>query len=106
MQVRSSDAESQKNVAPFLKHRVLRAIVESLVNSPDNGFEDWAKNKEIIASLKEAQRLLDQGYIKEEEMEKALLGHIAKQARDSESISKNSMLVWQYMYCSTSALLT
>lgn len=78
MQVLNADTEVQKNMAPFLKHRVLRAIVESLANSPDNDFEVWAKNKMVIDSLKEAQRLLDNGFVKEEEMEVALLAHISQ----------------------------
>ena len=81
MQVISSDQESQKNVAPFLKTRPLRAIVESLANSPNNEFENWAKNQAVIRSLKEAQRLLDEGYVKEEEMENAFLAHVTKQAQ-------------------------
>lgn len=78
MQVLNADTEVQKNIAPFLKHRVLRAIVESLANSPDNDFEVWAKNRMVVDSLKEAQRLLDNGYVKEEEMEAALLAHITQ----------------------------
>lgn len=76
MQVLNADIEVQKNIAPFLKHRVLRAIVESLANSPD--FEIWAKNRMVIDSLKEAQRLLDNGHIKEEEMETVLLAYITQ----------------------------
>ncbi|KAL3157078.1 hypothetical protein ABBQ38_001325 [Trebouxia sp. C0009 RCD-2024] len=78
MQVLNADIEAQKNVAPFFKHRVLRAIVESLANSPDDDFEAWAKNKMVLTSLREAQRLLDDGHITEEEMENALLHHVAK----------------------------
>lgn len=78
MQVLKADIVAQKNIAPFLKHRVLRAIVESLANSPDNDFELWAKNKMVIDCLQEAQRLLDNGHVKEEEMENALLAHVAK----------------------------
>lgn len=78
MQVMNADTEAQKNIAPFLKHRVLRAIVESLANSPDNDFEVWAQNRMVIDSLKEAQRLLNNGYVKEEEMETALLAHITQ----------------------------
>lgn len=78
MQVLKADTEAQRNIAPFLKHRVLRAIVESLANSPDNDFETWAKNKMVLDSLKEAQRLLDDGYVTEEEMENALLSHVAQ----------------------------
>lgn len=78
MQVLNADTEVQKNIAPFLKHRVLRAIVESLANSPDNDLEVWAKNRMVIDSLKEAQRLLENGHVKEEEMETALLAHITR----------------------------
>lgn len=78
MQVMNADTEVQKNVAPFLKHRVLRAVVESLANSPDNDFEVWARNRMVIETLKAAQRLLDSGHVKEEEMEAALLAHITQ----------------------------
>lgn len=78
MQVLNADREAQKNIAPFLKHSVLRAIVESLANSRDNDFEAWAKNQMVLKSLREAQRLLDTGHVTEEEMEHALLYHVAK----------------------------
>ena len=78
MQVINADKEVQKNIAPFLKHRVLRAIVESLASSPNNDFEVWAQNRMVIDSLKAAQRLLDSGHVKEEEMETALLAHITQ----------------------------
>ena len=78
MQVMNADTEVQKNIAPFLKHRALRAIVESLANSPDNDFEAWAQNRMVIDCLRQAQRLLENGHVKEEEMETALLAHITQ----------------------------
>jgi len=53
-QVLQSDVEAQQNVAPFLKHRVLREIVKSFTNSPNDDFEAWAKNQQAIDTLKEA----------------------------------------------------
>ncbi len=75
-QVLQSDVEAQQNVAPFLKHRVLRDIVKSFTNSSTDDFETWARNQQVINTLKEAQRLLDNGYISEEDMEHSLLAHL------------------------------
>ena len=75
-QVLQSDVEAQQNVVPFLRHRVLREIVQSFTSSPNDDFEAWAKNQQAIDTLKEAQRLLDNGYISEEDMEHSLLAHL------------------------------
>jgi len=75
-QVLRSDVEAQQNVVPFLRHRLLRQIVKSFTNSPNDDFQAWAKNQQAIDTLKEAQRLLDNGYISEEDMEHSLLAHL------------------------------
>ncbi len=93
-----ADVEAQKNVLPFLKHRVLREVVRSFTSSPNDDFEIWAKNQQAIDMLKEAQRLLDNGYITEQEMEKSLLPHLQVTASTAPSstgignVSPNSIL--------------
>ncbi|KAL0049543.1 hypothetical protein WJX82_004461 [Trebouxia sp. C0006] len=87
--VLQSDVEAQQNVAPFLKHRVLREIVISFTNSPNDDFEAWAKNQQAIDTLKEAQRLLDNGYISEKDMEHSLLAHLQRQSSQNGSFASN-----------------
>ncbi|DBA65903.1 TPA: hypothetical protein ACH3X2_002929 [Trebouxia sp. C0005] len=87
--VLQSDVEAQQNVAPFLRHRVLREIVKSFTNSPNDDFEAWAKNQQAIDTLKEAQRLLDNGYISEEDMEHSLLAHLQRQSSQNGSFASN-----------------
>ena len=91
-QVLQSDVEAQQNVAPFLKHRVLREIVNSFTNSPNDDFEAWAKNQQAIDSLKEAQRLLDNGYISGEDMEHSLLAHLQVSRSEYHSIAEQMCL--------------
>ena len=90
VQVLNADTEAQRNIVPFLRHRALRAIIESLANSPVNDFEAWAKNKMVLKTLKEAHRLLDGGYVTEEEMENALLHQVAKDTQ----VSFDGCLIW------------
>jgi len=87
-----SDVEAQQNVAPFLKHRVLREIVKSYTNSPNDDFEAWAKNQQAIDTLKEAQRLLDNGYISEEDMQHSLLAHLQVSSCEYHSIAEQICL--------------
>ncbi|DBA96742.1 hypothetical protein WJX77_011474 [Trebouxia sp. C0004] len=90
--VLQSDVKAQQNVAPFLKHRVLREIVKSFTNSPTDDFENWAKNEQVINTLKEAQRLLDNGYISEEDMEHFLLAHLQRQSSQNGSLASNDTI--------------
>ena len=69
-----SGEEALRNVAPFLKSKVLRGIVRSFTGK--NDFEQWATNAQVLDMLKEAQRLLDNGYITEEQLQKSLLAHL------------------------------
>lgn len=89
-QVLQSDVEAQQNVAPFLRHRVLREIVKSFTNSPNDDFEAWAKNQQAIDTLKEAQRLLDNGYISEEDMEHSLLAHLQVSRTNTALLSRSA----------------
>jgi hypothetical protein len=92
-QVLQSDVEAQQNLAPFLKHRVLRAIVKSFTNSRTDDFETWAKNQQVIDTLKEAQRLLDNGYISEQDMEHSLLAHLQVSRSEYHSIAEQTCLL-------------
>ena len=79
LQVLRADIDTQKKIAPFLKNKLLRTVVESLANSPDNDFESWANNKQVLDSLSEAQRLLDTGHMTVNEMENLFLAHLTKE---------------------------
>ena len=70
-----SDIEAQQNVAPFLRHKVLRNIVKSFTTSPGDDFETWAKNQQVIDTLTEAQRLLNNGCITEQQLEDSFLAY-------------------------------
>ena len=74
MQVLQSDEEVQRNIAPFLKSKILREIVRSFTRN--NDFEQWAQNTQVLNILREAQRLLDNGYVTEQQLQKSLLAHL------------------------------
>ena len=76
VQVLDAEYEAQKSIAPFMKNRVLRRIVQTFTNDPMHDFGKWANNPQIIAMLTEAKRLLDEGYMTEAEMEHAMLAQL------------------------------
>lgn len=86
LQVLESDYDAQKNVAPFLKSKMLRRIVQAspwlrcalirwhvepmcathplpqtFTNDESGDFEKWANNPRVVEMLREAQRQLDEG---------------------------------------------
>lgn len=74
--VLSSDLESQKNIAPFLSNRVLRRLIQTFANDPKGDFDKWASNPRVIEMLSEAKRLMDEGHLTEEEVERALVNQL------------------------------
>ena len=76
LQVLDADPHVQQDIVPYLKHRSLRSIVKSLTNDQDTGFADWASNPQVLNTLAEAKRLLDEGRMTEDEMEAALLAQL------------------------------
>ena len=71
--VLDADLDAQKNIAPFLKNKVLKRIVMTFMNDPNGDFEKWAKNPRVIEMLSTAQRLMEEGRISEEDMEEQLI---------------------------------
>ncbi|PRW44423.1 Peptidyl-prolyl cis-trans isomerase D [Chlorella sorokiniana] len=76
--VLEAEYDAQKNIAPFLENRVLRRIVQTFTNDPSGDFGKWAQNPRVIEMLREAKRLMDEGYLTEDEVEH----HILRQLQD------------------------
>ena len=76
VQVLASDYEAQKAVGPFLENPVLRRIIQTFTNDTDGDFSKWANNKQVLAMLAQAKRLMDEGHITPAEMESHLLQHL------------------------------
>ena len=64
-----SDFEAQKNIAPFLENRVLRRVINTFCNDPNNDFGRWANNKEVLRLLGSAKKLMDDGHLSEDDAE-------------------------------------
>ena len=71
--VLESDYESQKAIAPFLRNRVLRKIIQTFANDEGGDFDKWAKNPRVLEMLREAKRLMDEGLLAEDEAEEYIL---------------------------------
>lgn len=67
--VLEADYEAQKAIAPFLKNKVLKKVVQTFANDRDGDFEKWAKNPRVIEMLKAAEKHMEEGRMTEEEME-------------------------------------
>lgn len=52
-----ADCEAQTNMAPFIRHRVLRHIICSFTNDDKGDFETWACNPRIIDMLTQAKKV-------------------------------------------------
>ena len=74
----SSDEEAQRNIAPFLSIPVLRRIVQTLSNDERGDFALWACNPRVLGMLRECKRLLDEGRVTEEEIERTMLAQITQ----------------------------
>ena len=76
VQVLESDYEVQKSIAPYLQNRVLRRIIQTFTNDPANDMGKWAGNPSVLQMLQEAKRLMDGGYVTEDEMERLLIAQM------------------------------
>ena len=85
--VLDADLESQKNIAPFLRNRVLKRIVMTFMNDPNGDFEKWAKNPRVIGMLATAQRMMDEGRVSEADMEEQLVRMLKGGGDDPSSSS-------------------
>jgi len=71
-QVLCADYDAQKNVAPYLENRVLRRVINTFCNDPNNDFSKWANNKEVLNLLESAKRMMDEGRLTEDEAEEMM----------------------------------
>jgi hypothetical protein len=71
--VLESDYESQTAIAPFLRNRVLRRVIQTFANDPNGDFDKWATNPRVIDMLREAQRMMNEGRLAEDEAEEYML---------------------------------
>jgi len=71
--VLDADLDAQKNIAPFLKNKVLKRIIMTFMNDPNGDFEKWAKNPRVIEMLATAQRMMEDGRLEERDMEEHLI---------------------------------
>ncbi|KAK9809910.1 hypothetical protein WJX72_001445 [[Myrmecia] bisecta] len=74
--VLASTSTAQRNIAPFLKNRVLRRIIQFFTNDTDGDFAKWANNPQVLTMLADAKQLLDGGYVTAEDMERCLLAQL------------------------------
>jgi len=71
--VLEADYDAQIAIAPFLKNKMLKRVVQTFANDPNGDFEKWAKNPRVIEMLRSAQKMMDEGRVTEEEMEEFIL---------------------------------
>jgi hypothetical protein len=76
LQVLSSNLETKQKLAPYLKHPVLRRVIQTFTNDEDGNMGKWACNPEVQRLLSEAKRLMDEGHVAEKEMERLLISHL------------------------------
>lgn len=71
MQVLDADKSAQSDIAPYLRIPALRPIIKSFTNDENGDFGKWASNPQVLAMLKQAKLLLDEGHMTEEELHMA-----------------------------------
>jgi hypothetical protein len=71
--VLDADLDAQAAVAPFLRSRVLRRVVQTFANDVAGDFGKWATNPRVVEMLTAAQRLIDEGRLGEAEAEEYML---------------------------------
>lgn len=71
--VLDADLDAQKNIAPFLKNKVLKRIIMTFMNDPNGDFEKWAKNPRVIEMLSAAQQMMEDGRLDPSDMEEHLI---------------------------------
>lgn len=73
MQVLDADKHAQADITPYLKIPALRPIIKSFTNDENGDFGKWASNPQVLAMLKQAKQLLDEGHMTQEELQRAFL---------------------------------
>ena len=71
MQVLDADKNAQSDIAPYLRIPALRSLIKSFTNDENGDFGKWASNPQVLAMLKQAKLLLDEGHMTEEELHMA-----------------------------------
>ena len=76
MQVLDADKHAQSDITPYLKIPALRPIIKTFTNDKDGDFGKWASNPQVLAMLKQAKQLLDDGHMTQEELLRAFQGEL------------------------------
>ena len=76
MQVLDADKHAQADITPYLKIPALRPIIKSFTNDENGDFGKWASNPQVLAMLKQAKQLLDDGHMTQEELLRAFQGEL------------------------------
>lgn len=71
--VLEADYESQAAIAPYLRNKVLRRIIQTFANDKRGDFDRWATNPRVLEMLSEAQKLMDDGRLTESDAEEFML---------------------------------
>jgi tetratricopeptide (TPR) repeat protein len=74
--VLGADEEAQRNIAPFLRTRVLKNIISSFKNDAHGDFGKWARNPLVLEMLRDTQRAIDEGRANEEEIERTMVNYL------------------------------
>jgi len=77
-----ADYDAQKNIAPFLENRVLRRVINTFCNDPNNDFSKWANNKEVLKLLHTAKKMMDEGRMTEDEAENLMFRIVSSPDRE------------------------
>ena len=80
--VLSADEEAQRNVAPFLRTRATRHVVETFGRDDAGDFSKWASNPMVIEMLSKCQSAIDEGRISNEDMERVMVNYLSDPKND------------------------
>ena len=83
-----SNEEAQRNVAPFLRTRALRAVISTFRNDANGDFGKWATNPLVLRMLSEMQTALDEGRASEEEIERFMVNYLSDSKNDGHDAFK------------------
>ena len=83
-----SNEEAQRNVAPFLRTRALRAVIWTFRNDANGDFGKWATNPLVLRMLSEMQTALDEGRASEEEIERFMVNYLSDSKNDGHDAFK------------------
>jgi len=83
--VLGAEEEAQRNVAPFLRTRVLKNIIATFKNDKCGDFGKWACNPLVLNMLRETQKAIDEGRASEEEVERAMVNYLRDPKNDGSA---------------------